>query len=202
MNVGGLENQSHLCHPQPERGARDSPGCTGVAKCHPTAVTQPHREDGMETPPTPTPPAWGRLEQQHPQTEGCGKMMRGPQSSLRCTDRPFPVLPWYQHPPWPPLVLLPSSPPSLCAVSLPHATRSCPPKHTQGPGTAAYISKTSFLEGRKRGDSVSGTECASWDSPASPSGTGSAPGAYKDMVGCRVLWSLHLDTEHGLLQPP
>lgn len=71
----------------------------------------------------------------------------GPQNTLHCTDSTFPVLPWYQHPPVPALTLFPSSPPS-CALSRLVPQELPPP--TQGPGTATYISKVSFLEGRKK----------------------------------------------------
>lgn len=43
-----------------------SPGCAGMAKCHPTSVTQSHRKEGMETM-HPT-SLGGGSEQQHPQT--------------------------------------------------------------------------------------------------------------------------------------
>lgn len=76
-------------------------------------------------------------------------MMGGPQNSLCCTGPTFPVLPWYQHPPWPALALFPSSPPSLCALS-PHMPQKLSPHPTEGPGTTTYISKASSLEGRKK----------------------------------------------------
>lgn len=154
----------------------------------------------------------GGWEQQHPQTEGCVKMTGGPQNSLCCTGPTFPVLPWYQHPLWPALALFPSSPPSLCALS-PLMPQELPLHPIQGPGPATYISKASFLQGRKkkRGDSVGGARrclLGQPTNPASPRGTGSPPRHTRRMGGgCRVLWSppswlLHLDTQHRLLQLP
>ena len=112
--------------------------------------------------------------------------MGGPQNSLHCTGPTFPVLPWYQHPPWPVLALFRSSPPSLCALS-PLMPQKLPP--TPRRDLALLLTSPSLHSWRgekKRGQCQRGKNMPPGTAPHLPVGQGLTRG---NQGGCGGLQS-------------